>query len=98
MDYPDYKKETASKNATAICDLLNSTSAYPLQTGRAITNEHRYLQAEFWNVVEGFIQESATKHALGRYDDRNAYAVKMAAKIAPLLDQFRQEIANERRK
>jgi len=98
MDYTDYKKETASKNATAICDLLNSSGAYPMETGKAITNEHRYLQSEFWNVVEGFIQESAVRHAAGYYDDRNSYAVKMAAKIAPLLDQFRQEIANERSK
>lgn len=92
----NFKEEKARENASQITDILNSSNAYPSHTGKEITNEHRYLQGEFWTLVEGFIEESAKKYADRRFDDRNAYAVKMSAKIAPLLEQFRMEIANER--
>lgn len=94
--FDNYKEEKARENASQITDILNSSNAYPSQTGKEITNEHRYLQSEFWIMVEGFINESAKKFAQHQFDDRNAYAVKMCAKFAPLIEQFRLEIANER--
>lgn len=87
--------ERAKANASKLTDLLNSTAVRPMPLGVALTSEHRYLQQQFWTMVEGFIIESADKFEKGYYDGRNEYAVRMAAKIAPLLDKFREEISNE---
>jgi hypothetical protein len=88
--------ERAQVDAGKITDILNKGGNSKLLLGEALTHEHRYLQQEFWTMVESFITSSANAHEEKRYDDRNAYTVKMCSKIAPLLDQFRAEIAKER--
>lgn len=94
MDYSERKTEQARANAAVIGNLCNSTSAYPDETGKMIANvEHRYIQQEVWKMVEGMIAAHAQNYHDKRFDDRNAYTVKMAAKIYPLLDKFREEIA-----
>jgi hypothetical protein len=82
-----------AKIADKLTDLLNTSISLKRETGRALTTEHRYLQQEFWNVVEGFIVESAALYENGRYDGRNAYTIKMCAKINQVLDEFRVQIA-----
>lgn len=92
--YTEHINESAKKNGLALEKLLNSSNAYPKQTGEQFAESaHRFIQLELWRMIEGVIEQNSKNHALGRYDDRNAYAVKMSAKIAPLLDKFRQEIA-----
>lgn len=84
-----------AKIAGKLTDLLNTTAALKRETGRALTTEHRYLQQQFWNVVEGFITESAALYEIGGFDDRNAYTVKMCKKINEVLDEFRVQISEE---
>lgn len=66
------------------------------EIGKIIANkEHRFLQSVFWNMVEGYIQEASNNKNAGYFDDRNAYAVKMANKIQGQLDIWRAEIAKQ---
>lgn len=81
--------------AVQIGKLLNGPSRIG-EVGKEIAlKEHRYLQQQFWTLCEGFIQQAAKDKAEGRFDDRNAYTVKICARIQENLDVWRQEIANE---
>lgn len=91
------KPLTSEEIAVQIGKLINSTSARPFLVGEEIAlREHRFLQQEFWTLVEGFVKQSARNFSNRYYDDRNAYAVKMCRRIEDMLDKWRQEIANER--
>lgn len=86
------KNSPAEEIATMISNAMNTQSGSINAIAELLCNDHRYLQQEFWKLIEAVIKKHAQHHDEKRYDDRNEYTVKMCAKIAPLLEKLQKEI------
>jgi hypothetical protein len=86
------EKTKAQKHADQISDIINGAGSMKA-IGIALAHDHRFLQQEFWTLVEGFIEEAARMHDLKEFDDRNAYTVKMCKRINERIEPFRIKIS-----
>lgn len=59
-------------------NFVNGRVSNPEKTGMAMTTMHRYLQQQAFKVCLGFVKALAHNYRVGRYDQRNEWASKLA--------------------
>ena len=59
-------------------DFVNGRVSNAEKTGIAMTTMHRYLQQQAFKVCLGFVKALAHNYRMGRYDQRNEWASKLA--------------------
>lgn len=82
MDYQEFPGVTISEQdkafAQEFANFVNGRMCSAENTGRELTRAHRYLQQQMFNVFIGFMRQLAYNYQKGTYDDRNAWASRLA--------------------
>lgn len=89
MDYQGFSRETISEQdkafAQEFANFVNGRMCSADNTGRELTRAHRYLQQQVFKVFVGFMRQLAYNYQKGIYDDRNAWASRLASEAYTLL-------------
>lgn len=83
MDYQELPGVTISESdkafAQEFANFVNGRMCSAENTGRELTEAHRYLQQEMFKVFVGFMRQLAYNYQKGTYDDRNEWASRLAS-------------------
>jgi hypothetical protein len=77
-----------NSTASQISDLVNSTLFSPIKVGKALANDHPYLQQETFKMMLAFIEHQADKN---HYDGRNEFTVKLCKELHKVAKEFTYE-------
>lgn len=91
MDYQELSGVTISEQdkacAKEFANFVNGRMCSATNTGRELTRVHRYLQQQMFKVFVGFMRQLAYNYRQGVYDDRNAWASRLASEAYTCLTE-----------
>lgn len=75
--------------AKRFSDFVNGEMCSAKETGRALADDHRYLVNEKAKVVFAFLAQLADDYRNGHYDERDAWACRLASEAIDRLAEKR---------